>query len=93
MTITFPYKDPNEYLDYTLDWTARVTTDDAITSSTWMTPTSGGLTIASTSNASWTTTVWLSNGTIGITYQLTNRISTVFGRVMDQTCKIKIKSR
>ena len=91
--IKFPNKDPDEYLDYTLDWSLRVPSTDQIIASTWSTPTSGGLTVASTSYATFTTTVWLSTGTIGITYQLTNRITTVFGRIMDQTCKVKVKAK
>jgi len=92
MTITFPYKDPDEKLDYTLDWTLRVTETDAIVTSIWTTP-SSGLTVASTSMSSYTSTIWLSGGTIGITYYMTNRITTVFGRIMDQTCKLKIKAK
>ena len=92
MTISFPFKDPDEVLDYTLDWSARITTDP-IFSSTWLTPSPAGLTIATASFASFTTLVWLEDGTLGSTYQLTNRIVTVGGRTMDQTCKIKIRGK
>jgi len=41
----FPFKDPDEDLDYTLDWSDRVGTNDAILSSVWsiVTQQSGGL--------------------------------------------------
>ena len=97
--ITFPYKDPDEYLDYTLDWSARITTDP-IFSSTWSTPTLVGSTLATTgislatsSMTTSTTIVWISDGIIGSSYQFTNRISTTGGRILDQSCKLKIKSK
>ena len=90
--IKFPNKDPDEYLDYVLDWSERVNANDSIVNSIWTTP-SAGLTIASTSMSSFTTTIWLSAGTLNTTYYMTNRITTVVGRIMDQTCKIKIKTK
>ena len=92
MAITFPYKDPDEYLDYTLDWSDRLVTDP-IVSSNWSTPTPTGLTLVTATIASFTTTVWLSDGTIGDVYQFTNRIETAAGRIMDQSVKIKIKAK
>jgi hypothetical protein len=92
MPITFPFKDPDEYLDYVLDWTARLGTD-TIASSIWTTPTPTGLTLATATLASFTTTVWLGGGTIGDSYSFTNRIETVAGRIMDQSVKIKIKAK
>jgi len=92
MTLSFPNKDPDEYLDYTVDWSARIPADDSISNSIWTTP-SSGLTIATATAATFTTTIWLSAGTIDMTYYMTNRITTSAGRIMDQTCKIKIKAK
>ena len=102
--ITFPAKDKDEELDYTLDWSLRITTDP-IDSSTWSTPTlvgsslaTSGLTLATSSIATYglstcRTIVWLTGGITGSVYKFTNRITTAGGRVMDQTCKLKIKDK
>ena len=75
---SFPAKDPNEVLDYTVDWqgdnTPVLESGETITTSTWTTP--SGLTEDSTSKTSTTTTVVLSGGTAGTTYELTNTIVT-----------------
>lgn len=102
--ITFPAKDPDETLDYTLDWSLRIMTDGIVTSS-WSTPTlvgstlaTSGLTLATASVATHNlstcrTIIWLTDGVLGSAYQFTNRITTAGGRVMDQSVKIKIKSK
>lgn len=91
--ITFPFKDPDEVLDYVLDWSERLGADTISTSAWEMVATNPDelLIIDSDSNTADTTTVWLSGGTLGETYQITNRIVTAAGRTMDQTCKLKIK--
>jgi len=75
---SFPAKDPNEVLDYTVDWQGTnnpvLESGEAITTSTWTTP--SGLTEDSTSKTSTTTTVVLSGGTAGTLYTLTNNIVT-----------------
>jgi hypothetical protein len=90
MALTWPYKDPDEVLDYEIDWSARLVTD-TISTSTWTVPT--GITEESDSNTTKTTTVWLSGGTIGEGYEILNRIVTAGGRTFDQTVKIKIKEK
>jgi hypothetical protein len=39
------------------------------------------------------TKVWLSGGADGQSYLVLNRITTVGGRTMDQTMKLKVKSK
>lgn len=93
--IVLPFKDPNEVLDYTLDWSDRLVSD-TIASSAWsMSPDNPDtvLVIDSDSETTTTTTIWLSAGTLLASYELTNRITTAGGRTMDQTCKIKIKAK
>lgn len=92
MAITFPFKDPDEYLDYVLDWSARLG-EDTIISSIWTTPTPASITMATFDKTNTTTTVWLSGGSINLSYQFTNRIETAAGRIMDQTCRIKVKAK
>lgn len=92
MRLTWPSKDENEILDYIVDWSDRLDSD-AITSSYWTVPT--GITKDSDEyDASGkTTTIWLSGGTTGETYDLVNRITTAAGRTMDQTIRIKIADK
>ncbi len=88
--IVLPFKDPDEVLDYVLDWSPRILTD-TIDTSIWIVP--SGITKDSDTNTVTSTTIWLSGGTIGTAYVLTNRITTADGRTMDQSCKIKIKEK
>ena len=81
--LTWPDKDPNEVLDYGLDWTARLA-GDSITASSW-TVDVGTITIDSDENTTTLTTAWLSGGSAGTTYTLTNRVVTEGGRTMDQS--------
>lgn len=90
MSLSWPFKDPDEVLDYEIDWTARLA-GDTISTSTWTVP--SGITKNSDTSAASTTTIWLSSGTIGTSYSILNRIVTANGRTMDQTVKLKIKSK
>lgn len=96
MALAFPFKDPNEVLDYVLDWSDRLD-DDTIETSTWLFAVDPDSVLVIDSDSilspATSTQVWLSGGTIGQTYQLTNRITTAAGRTMDQTCKIKVKAK
>ena len=99
--IKFPYKDPDEKQDYKLHWTNRLTPlADTVATSTWsivtdMTGDVAPLEIVTSDiyNVNLSTRVWLRAGTIGNTYQLLNHIVTVGGRILEQTCSIKIKTR
>lgn len=93
MPLRFPSKDPNEVLDYVLDWSERLDDGDTISTSTWSIVTaSPALVIDSESETTTTTTVWLSAGTEDVDYELLNRIVTAAGRTIDQTVKIRIAS-
>jgi hypothetical protein len=96
-------KDPNEVLDYSLDWQPsevatgrfpRLDDEDTILTSTWsIISAAPTLEIENDSNDDTTTTVWLSGGTLGANYELLNRIVTLGGRTMDQTCKLKVRAK
>lgn len=92
MSLSFDAKDPDEVLDYTLDWSARLPDSDTIATSTWIISGSG-LTEDTDSKTDTTTTIWLSGGTLNTQYDLTNRVVTVGGRTMDQTVKLKIRAK
>lgn len=93
MALAWPFKDPEEVLDYQCDWTARLD-GDTITVSDWtLFGDDALLNIDSDSFGSAITTIWLSGGTLGEEYLLTNHITTVGARQMEQTMKIKIKAK
>lgn len=85
---SWPLKDPDEVLDYTIDWSARLDTGETITASTWVVP--PGITKDSDTFASTATVIWLSGGTAGSTYALTNRITTSDSRTMDMSVQLPV---
>jgi hypothetical protein len=90
MSIATFIKDPDAVLDYTGDWSAWLG-DDTIVSSTWDIP--SGITLDSDTNDATTVTIWLSGGTAGTKYQLTNHIVTTGGRADDRTIAISVKEK
>lgn len=90
MALTWPDKDPEEVLDYQIDWTDRLD-GDTIATSAWTVPT--GITQNSNTFTTTATTIWLSGGTLDERYELTNRITTAGGRTMDQSVRVKIKAK
>lgn len=91
MSLKWPDKDPDEILDYTVDWSDRLGTTDTITNSIWTVPV--GITNTSEDHTTTRTTLWLSSGTLGDKYDIQNRIVTVEGRTMDQTITLKIRTK
>ena len=87
MTFT---KDPNAVLDYTIDWT-RWLAGDQIATSEWLVPV--GLTKMADSKTASSATVWLSSGTAGQSYTVTNRITTSAGRTEDRSFIAKVEER
>ena len=83
-------KDPEGVLDYQIDWSSWLD-EDAISSSSWTVPT--GITEDSSTNDTTTATIWLSGGTLGEDYEITNRIVTAGGRTEDRTITIKVRAR
>lgn len=91
MALRWPKKDPDEVLDYQVDWTERLD-GDTIASSIFIIET-GNVVIDSDSNTTTVTTVWLSGGTLDEECVITNRITTNGGRTMDQSVKLAIRSK
>lgn len=81
---------PLDVLDYTFDWTDELDGDTIQTSTFSAT---AGITLASPSNTTTTTKVWVSGGTTGSTYTITNKIVTAGGRTEERNLKISIQAR
>jgi hypothetical protein len=88
-------KDPDETLDYTLDWTERMNATEHIEKSEWIYEGPTELTVAYGLQPfdAHTTTIWLTGGVLGRTYVLVNRITTDEDRILDQTMKVRVAAR
>lgn len=80
-------KDPQAVLDYIVDWEDALVTGESLSSSTWTV--AAGLTNVTTSFSSTDATIWLSGGSAGITYLVTNHIITTEGREDDKSFRIR----
>jgi hypothetical protein len=83
-------KDPSAVLDYQIDWSDWLDSD-TISSSDWTAQT--GITIDSDTNTTTTATVWLSGGTAGKTYRVTNTIVTAGLRTDERSIDIYVTQR
>lgn len=83
-------KHPGDDLDYGFDWT-KLLGDDTIQESTMSVP--DGLVEGDSDHDNMTSFVWLSGGTEGETYQVTNRIVTAGGRAIHRSMRIQITDR
>jgi hypothetical protein len=96
---TYIEKDPQGTLDYTIDWSSWINSGDSITASTWAIETiSGDASPMTTSSNSFnagssTTTIWLSAGTAGNKYIITNTITTNNGITEERYFRIFVKDR
>jgi hypothetical protein len=75
-------KDPDEVLDYTVNWSQRLQANETISSSDWIVD--SGITEDKRSMSSTSATIWLSGGSTGTSYTLINRVQTSVGRVYEQ---------
>lgn len=89
MTLQWPPKDPRELLDYRIEWSPRLDSDVIVTSSWVAVP--SDLTVVRDEFSKRTTTVWVSGGTDGTTYTLTNTITTVKGRTEISTVSLPVQ--
>lgn len=83
-------KDPQAALPYGFNWSTWLGSD-TIATSTWTVPT--GLTKGADSHTTTQTLVWLSGGTDGEHYRVTNHIVTAAGKEDDRSLVIAVKQR
>lgn len=80
-------KDPDATVDYEFLWAPSLD-GDTISASDFLLP--DGMTEVSSSNTDTTATVFVSGGSCGAIYRLTNRIVTAGGRTLDKTIRVRI---
>lgn len=83
-------KDPSAKKDYGFDWTDWLA-GDTISASSWTVST--GITNYATSNTDTAATVWLTGGTHGQDYLVTNQITTAGGRIEQKSLKIQVREQ
>lgn len=88
-SLAWPTKDPEENLDYGLDWEDELG-GDKISLSTWSAPNPAGITVGDKSFTDTQTIIWLSGGTAGQKYVFTNTIVTQGGRTAEKSVSIKV---
>ena len=81
-------KVPAEKLDYSIDFSALLSENETIQSSTWTIP--SGLTVWSASISTPYATQWLSGGTAGTKYTVTDTIVTNQGRTFARSFQIAV---
>jgi hypothetical protein len=82
-------KDPDAVLDYTISWNAWLPDGDTITTAT--AEATSGIVVDSVSHTIDDTTVWLSGGVAGSSYDVTVHVTTNGGREDDRTITIVCK--
>lgn len=93
--LQWPNKDPDEILDYQLDWAnpqkPRLQLNETLASSVW-TVVQGTVAISSSSFApSGLSTVWLHGGTDGEMCVLNNRVTTSMDRTYEEEVKLRVR--
>jgi len=91
MSDTFT-KDPAAELDYSVDWTAWLEEDEEITDVDWAFP-SGITCEVRVENTEPLQTIWISGGSPGRGYRITNHIRTNMNRVDERTLMIRVRER
>ncbi|MFY8163269.1 MAG: hypothetical protein ACOVKC_03430 [Brevundimonas sp.] len=83
-------KDPVSILDYEIDWETWLDVDTILTSNFTV---EAGLTKASQSLTATKGIVWLSGGTLGETYLVSNTITTAGGRTENREFRVLIANK
>jgi hypothetical protein len=86
-------KDPQDIRTYTFNWAAWLTSigSDTIATSVWVVPT--GITSVSESNDTTLANIRISGGTAGVTYEISNRVTTTAGEVRQVSFELGVEAQ
>lgn len=84
-------KDPDATIPYTIDWGTSYLGTATIGTAAWVVP--SGLVLGSASYTTDVATAWISGGTVGHTYVVTNRITASNGLIDDRSISIVVEDR
>lgn len=90
MRLIWPAKDPSEVLDYSIDWSNRLTSDRIVSSAFTVAP-GANVSIVANSFSNTITTVWLASGTAGRVARVTNHVVTFGGREFEESVSLTIQ--
>jgi hypothetical protein len=106
MSYRWPNKDPDEVLDYSIDWSRFLRTPATIASVEWFVDDADGTKTAfdpvtvvnglqpvSTTNTSTVSTIYVGLGTNNKTYKLYCRMTDSQGRIAERTVVLPVKER
>jgi hypothetical protein len=85
-------KDPSAVLDYPFNWADWLGPAETVSTATF-TISPGGLTKDSQDDDLTSPTIWLSAGTLGVTYEVACRITTNQGRTDERTLRVRVVNR
>lgn len=91
----WPAKDPDDVLDYSIDWSEQLEADgaegypDTISNVVWTVP--APLSKNSQTLGSGIATAWISGGEDGTRYEIRCRITTSGGRTYDRTVSLAVR--
>jgi hypothetical protein len=84
------FKDPDERLDFAFDWaTSFLAEDETITSYAVTAP--AGIVIDTDSETAGVVTVWLTGGTVDVSYPILCRVTTSTGRIKDEVRVVRVR--
>lgn len=83
-------QDPDENLDYGIDYSGRIPSGDSIIDSVWEVP--DGLTGSDESVSDRTAIIFLTGGEDGVDYVVGNRSTTAAGRVVEDYITLQIRA-
>lgn len=84
--------DPDETLDYTVDWSDWLASGDTISTASWsVSPT--GPTLSGDTSTTTTASTFIAGCTRAVVYQLTNRIVTAAARTAERSVTLRCEHR
>lgn len=84
-------KDPEAKLDYVIDWTELLSSDDNIESVEWNVPAGLVLDELQSSHTDKTATAWISGGSPGTSYNVECKVTTTGGRIDERSFRIIVR--
>lgn len=104
MSYRWPNKDPQDTLDYTIDWSRFMPNGVTISATQWYVEgvdkvkqsiiagtTVAGISMVTTSASATTTTIVLMNGTNNVDYKFTCRATFSNGNIVERSVRLSIK--
>jgi hypothetical protein len=86
-------KDPNEVLDYTIEFDDLLALDSDTIDSIDVNVTAGDVVLDASGNDDTTVTVWVSGGTVPTDCRVTATVTTAGNRVHERSIKIRVRDK